>query len=235
MHKSLAIKDKSLHRELKKLAADLGVLIKDLLEDFIRERIKRKNGDKEAEKRDGTNSARPQTLAEYIHGYPEKDKLWKIACPSCDEYLDVRQWDCPLEHHNHDRSLITDGCDICGMKFGDGEMDIQGRECSNCEHEIDFFDPYEFHNWSVLNKGENSEQEFLEKFRVTDWTQASIIVLVIWVVLFGYLFFVSKSITLDSTRFIVFIVGLLVIITILIMQLRYKKPLRNPKYRGPDD
>lgn len=47
MYKSLVLKDKDLHRELKKLAAELDVSIIELLEDFIREGIKRKNGGKE--------------------------------------------------------------------------------------------------------------------------------------------------------------------------------------------
>ncbi len=44
MYKSLVLKDKGLHKELKKLAAELDVSITDLVEDFVREGIKRKNG-----------------------------------------------------------------------------------------------------------------------------------------------------------------------------------------------
>jgi len=55
MYKSLVLKDKGLHKELKKLAVELDVSIIDLVEDFVREGIKRKNGG------DGDSSARKDT------------------------------------------------------------------------------------------------------------------------------------------------------------------------------
>jgi hypothetical protein len=41
MYKTLIVKDAGLHRELKKLAADMDVPIVDLVERFIREGIQR--------------------------------------------------------------------------------------------------------------------------------------------------------------------------------------------------
>ena len=180
----------------------------------------------------------PKTLAEYIHQFPRKDTIREIACPKCSEYVDLWDWDCPCSHHNEGRSFITKGCDVCGTKFGEGDMDIHARECPSCKYEVDFFEPYKILNWSILHTGENSEEEFLRRFRWTDWTVASLVILGLWIVSFMVLVILEKGFAKDALsypRVGTFIAGIFVLLAILGTQFHHKKLTRNPKYRMRDD
>jgi len=78
----------------------------------------------------------------------------------------------------------------------------------------------------------------LYKFRLTEWAIVALAGLAVWVGFYIFLFILERYFgkeTIGYVNIIAFIIGLFVILTILSNQRHYKKPLRNPKYRGSDD
>jgi DNA-directed RNA polymerase subunit RPC12/RpoP len=84
----------------------------------------------------------------------------QIACPKCEGYIDLYNWDCPCGHFVIDNHIIA-GCSVCGTKYGSGYNKIRSINCQHCSHELNFFEPYKFYNWSVLAKGEITDKEYI--------------------------------------------------------------------------
>lgn len=65
-----------------------------------------------------------------------------------------------------------EGCPEDGTRYGSGEdSELRSAECS-CGFELDFHEPYPFEKWSVLEKGEESDKEFIPIKRET-WLYAT--------------------------------------------------------------
>jgi len=81
----------------------------------------------------------------------------KIACPKCESYIELDSWDCPCGRKISNVHIFK-GCPHCGTKYGEGAKNIRSLFCSACGQQLNFFRPYEFHNWSILAKDENTQE-----------------------------------------------------------------------------
>lgn len=99
------------------------------------------------------------------------ERIWNVACPECGNYIPLAEWKCLCDTEYRGRHIL-EGCPGDGTRYGSGEAsEIRSVECSDCGYELDFYEPYSFEKWSVLEKGEESDKEFITIKRET-WLYA---------------------------------------------------------------
>jgi hypothetical protein len=188
----------------------------------------------------------PVLAAFFVSFLPPKrkvgERIWEVACPECGNYISLHEWRCLCKTDYRERHILQ-GCSIDGTRYGSGEdSEIKSVECATCRHELDLYEPYPFKKWSVLGKGEVSDEEFIQITRET-WLYAIGTAFTLGGGLTA-LFLILKNIPSSNSSGIgltvmIIVAGLIVLGELfLLLEPRVFYPrrfIRNPKYKGDSD
>lgn len=185
----------------------------------------------------------PVAAAFYVAFLPPKRKIaervWRAACPNCENYIPLAEWKC-LCGKNYRGTHILEGCQQDGTRYGSGEdSEVRSVECKECKYELGLYEPYSFEKWSILEKGEESDEEFIPIKRET-WMYAIGSTLSLGGGLVALYSMVKDISSLGSSLLgldvMIPVVGIIVFgwILILLEPKLYpqKKYIRNPQYKG---
>lgn len=165
------------------------------------------------------------------------ERIWNIACPDCGNYIPLAEWTCLCETHYKGRHIL-EGCPGDGTRYGSGEdSEIRSVECG-CGYELDFYEPYTFEKWTILEKGEESDKEFIPIKRET-WLYATGTAFTLVGAITALYFIIKDLPTSHSTPISLFVMitvtGFIALGEIFIFlepRVFYpKRYIRNPKHR----
>jgi hypothetical protein len=165
-------------------------------------------------------------------------QIWKIACPKCEQHIELNNWVCPCGKKISGKHIL-EGCPYCGTKYGKSHTNIRSIVCPSCRYELSFLEPYEFYNWSILGKDETTEEfKLVPRTNILDYLGDTICPVVLGIVvvytLFSYPEFgsaPSRLRVLFAFLGVVTLVGFWLFPWIGKKLFPPKKLVRNPKYK----
>lgn len=164
-------------------------------------------------------------------------KIWKVACPKCEKHIELNNWPCPCGSVS--QRHIFEGCSNCGTKYGPLANNIRSVLCPFCGYELSFFEQYKFYNWSILAKGETTNEFVLvprqNVFKVISFIAGGFLLLSI---IDGLTSDPNKLSKFSVANKPYFLLALMVVTFVFALigktAIPPKKLVRNPKYKeGP--